>query len=102
MSTCVALEGTTCPRSFVVLWLATEPCGPTVSVHFVPTITFFEPARWTSAAVTVRVHVPSIGDGGAAADAGTARTSAAAAAVRTAIMRANLCRQRQSAVMPPG
>src|SRR3954449_10059275 len=101
MFTCVALEGTIWPRSFSVLWLATEPCGPIVSVHVSPGITFEEAARWTSAAVTVRVQMPSIGDGGAA-DAVAARTSATAATASKALIGATLDLHCASAVMPPG
>src|SRR3954447_16021242 len=62
---------------------AREVSLPMTSVHFEPATTLFEWARFTSAFVTVRVQVPSIGAGGGAAVAAATKTSARATTERT-------------------
>src|SRR3954452_22784295 len=56
---------------------AREVSLPMTSVHLEPATTRFEWARFTSAFVTVRVHVPSIGSGGGAAVAVATTTESA-------------------------
>src|SRR3954466_8539330 len=63
--------------------LAREVSLRMTSVHVEPATTLFECARLTSAFVTVRVHVPSIGSGGGAAVAVATTTRASATAERT-------------------
>src|SRR5437868_934489 len=79
MFTCVAFEGTSSPRIVVVPCDALEPFWVMTSVQVSPATTLVAPVRLTSAAVTVRDHLPSICFGGGEAAAVEARTSAATA-----------------------
>src|SRR3954467_5425525 len=70
-------------KGFVPAEVAREVSLPITSVHVDPATTFLECARLTSAFVTVRVQVPSIGSGGGAAVAAPTLTSARATTERT-------------------
>src|SRR4051812_15028237 len=59
--------------------VARDVSAPITSVHLEPATTLLECARLTSAFVTVRVHVPSIGSGGGAAVAAATTTASASA-----------------------
>src|SRR3954471_21761438 len=91
-------------NGFVPGELAREVSLPMTSVHFDPATTFLEWARLTSAFVTVRVQVPSIGSGGGAAVAAATMTSARATTERTmSFMQARgYGVTRFAALIPPG
>src|SRR3954453_9235594 len=90
-------------NGFVPGELAREVSLPITSVHFDPATTFLEWARLTSAFVTVRVQVPSIGSGGGAAFAAATMTNARATTERTSsFTRPRLRRHRPGCPHPGG
>src|SRR3954447_1418806 len=91
-------------NGFVPGEVARDVSLPITSVHLEPATTFLEWARLTSAFVTIRVQVPSIGSGGGAAVAAPTMTSARQTTERaTSFMQARgYGVTRFGALIPPG